>query len=61
MKLNDIMNNPINKILINMDVVNIKPITTEDGNIIKLIIEYVPSNNCNHLSEKLQKRINNFE
>lgn len=36
------MSNPINNVVSKMDVCNLKPITNDKGDIVKIIIEYVP-------------------
>ena len=42
MKLAELMSNPINNVVSKMDVCNLKPITNDKGDIVKIIIEYVP-------------------
>lgn len=42
MKLAELMSNPIKDIVNKMDVCNLKPITSDKGDIVKIIIEYVP-------------------
>ncbi len=42
MNLNDMLNKPLEKILEDCNVLSIKPISDDEGNILKLIIEYAP-------------------
>ena len=43
MKLNDLFNNKLNDLLQHTNVVSVKPISDESGNIVKIIVEYVPN------------------
>ena len=54
MKLAELMSNPINNVVSKMDVCNLKPITNDKGDIVKIIIEYVPD------VEKLEGEIMNW-
>ena len=46
MELNDLMNNKLNDLLQQTNVVSVKPISDESGNIVKIIVEYVPHEEC---------------
>lgn len=42
MKLNDLMSKTLEDNLKNTDVTNIKPISDDEGKVIKIIVEYTP-------------------
>lgn len=42
MKLNDLLTNDLLTILKDCDIVKVNPISDENGNIIKIIVEYTP-------------------
>lgn len=44
MKLNDLLTNDLLTILKDCDIVKVNPISDENGNIIKIIVEYIPCN-----------------
>ena len=43
MTLNDLMNNKLQDLLQQANVVSVKPISNDNGKIIKIIVEYVPN------------------
>lgn len=43
MTLNDLMNNKLQDLLQQTNIVSVKPISDDNGNIIKIIVEYVPN------------------
>ena len=44
MKLNDLLTNDLSTLLKDSDIVKVNPIADEKGNIIKIIVEYIPCN-----------------
>lgn len=42
MKLNDLLTNDLSTLLKDCDIVKVNPISDENGNIVKIIIEYAP-------------------
>jgi hypothetical protein len=42
MKLTELMNNPLTKVLDTLEVSKLNPITDDKGEVIKIIIEYTP-------------------
>jgi len=43
MNLNDLMKTPLNTLLLKTNVTSVKPVADNEGNIIKIIVEYEPS------------------
>lgn len=44
MKLNELLTKPLSELIKETDVTSVKPISDDNGNIIKIIIEYEPIN-----------------